>query len=131
VFGFSTFGRVYGTIICLSGLVNLCQPGIAALTKGPFHNNPIPVNTFLAAAGFIFGAALVSFVAFQGHKLKKKLEEEDDDMMTVTETNSVLDSLLEDDERRIGYGSFNPWGTSIQDGSVSGSVRGGSIRGHD
>lgn len=130
MFGFATFGRVYGTIICLSGLINLSQTGIDALTKSTFDGNPIPVNTFLAGTGFIVGSALVIFVGVQGHRLRKKLEEED--RMTYTETTSIMDSLLEDDDRRFGYGSFN-----YRDGSVVGSVRGGgsvlggSVRGHD
>ncbi|KAF2203476.1 MFS transporter-like protein Fmp42 [Delitschia confertaspora ATCC 74209] len=117
VFGFATFGRVYGTIICLSGLINLSQTGIYAVTKGAFHGNPIPVNTLMAIGGLIFGGALVAYVGIQVHRIKKKLEEEDN--YTVTETASVMDSLLEDDERRMGYGSFGHWG----DGSVAGSVR--------
>ncbi|GAB1201505.1 hypothetical protein APSETT445_000079 [Aspergillus pseudonomiae] len=62
VFGFGTFGRVYGTIICFSGLVNFAQYLLDYLTHGPFHGNPIPINIFLATAGLIVGATLVTFV---------------------------------------------------------------------
>ncbi|KAI7596624.1 hypothetical protein KC319_g23389, partial [Hortaea werneckii] len=48
VFGFATFGKIYGTIICLSGLVNLFQPAIDALNYDAFHGNPIPINSFFA-----------------------------------------------------------------------------------
>ncbi|KAF7587211.1 hypothetical protein BBP40_007548 [Aspergillus hancockii] len=34
VFGFATFGRVYGTIICFSGIVNFSQYGLDYLTHG-------------------------------------------------------------------------------------------------
>ncbi|KAF2011000.1 MFS general substrate transporter [Aaosphaeria arxii CBS 175.79] len=107
VFGFATFGRVYGTIVCVSGLFNLCQTAIDALTKRTFHGNPIPVNASLAVAGFIFGAALVLYVSIQVHRLRKKLDEEDAITVTNTEADSVLDSLMEEDEPR-GYGSFGP-----------------------
>jgi hypothetical protein len=104
VFGFATFGRVYGCIICFSGLINLCQTGIDALTKGPFGGNPIPVNIFLAASGFVFGTALVTYVTVQTYRMHKRLEDEDAMTCTNTEADSVLDSLLEEDEPR-DYGS--------------------------
>ncbi len=66
VFGFKTFGQVYGTIICLSGLVNLSQYGIDSLTLEAFHGNPTPVNVVLAVAGFGVGAVLVIFVWYEG-----------------------------------------------------------------
>jgi hypothetical protein len=112
VFGFATFGRVYGTIICVSGLVNLSQTGIDALTKGAFNGNPIPVNAFLAISGFLVGIALVTYVTVQVYRMRKKLDE--DDAMTVTNTDvgSIMESLLEEDEPR-GYGTVGrqrqPW----------------------
>ena len=66
VFGFKTFGQVYGAIICFSGLVNLSQYGIDSLTLEAFHGNPTPVNVVLAAAGFVVGSALVVFVWYKG-----------------------------------------------------------------
>ncbi|ORY16483.1 MFS transporter-like protein Fmp42 [Clohesyomyces aquaticus] len=109
VFGFATFGRVYGTIICFSGLINLSQPAIDALTKATFHGNPIPVNAFLATAGFLIGTTLVAFVGIQSHRILKRLENEDAITVTNTEadTLSILDSLLEQDEHEpIDYGSI-------------------------
>jgi hypothetical protein len=104
VFGFATFGRVYGSIIAGSGLINLSQTGIDALTKGPFGGNPIPINLFLSAAGFVVGVALVVYVSVQTYRMRKKLEDEDAMTVTNTEAGSVLDSLLEEDEPR-DYGS--------------------------
>jgi phosphatidylserine synthase len=62
VFGFATFGRVYGAIICFSGIANFSQYGLDALTHHTFDGNPIPINAALAIAGFIVGMALVIFV---------------------------------------------------------------------
>ncbi|KAL5340872.1 major facilitator superfamily domain-containing protein [Aspergillus crustosus] len=76
VFGFATFGRVYGTIICFSGLISFSQYGLDALTHGPFDDNPIPVNIILAVAGFVVGSILVAFVATAGHRLRAKMREE-------------------------------------------------------
>jgi len=112
VFGFATFGRVYGTIICISGMVNLSQTAIDALTKGLFGGNPIPVNVFLAAAAFIVGSALVIYVAVQVYRMRKKLDEEDAITVTNTDVGSIMESLLEEDELH-NYGTLNrqrqPW----------------------
>jgi hypothetical protein len=112
VFGFATFGRVYGTIICFSGLVNLSQTGIDALTKGHFHGNPIPVNVFLAASAFVIGTALVTYVTVQVYRMRQKLDEEDAITITNTDVGSIMESLLEEDEPR-SYGTVNrqrqPW----------------------
>ena len=106
VFGFATFGRVYGTIICVSGLVNMSQTGIDALTKGPFHGNPIPVNVFLAGSAFLIGTALVTYVTVQVYRMRKRLDEEDAITITNTDVGSIMESLLEEEEPR-NYGTVN------------------------
>lgn len=70
VFGFATFGRVYGTIICFSGLVNLTQPLIDAANHELFHDNPTPINITLSALGLVFGAALVGYVWVKGPQVR-------------------------------------------------------------
>ena len=72
VFGFQTFGTVYGTIICLSGLLNFSQSGLDYLFHETFHENPIPVNLILLALGLIVGVALVSYVAIKGKLFRMK-----------------------------------------------------------
>jgi len=94
VFGFATFGRVYGTIICLSGLVNFSQYGLDALTHGPFKENPIPINASLAVAGFVVGVALVSFVTIASRNHSSQEENNEDEREPL---------LLEEDE--LNYGS--------------------------
>jgi len=112
VFGFATFGRVYGTIICVSGLFNLSQTAIDALTKGLWHGNPVPINIILAALAFVIGTALVIYVSVQVYRMRKKLDEEDAITVTNTEVGSIMESLLEEDEPR-SYGTVNrqrqPW----------------------
>lgn len=56
---------MYGTIICLSGLVNLSQYGIDALTLEKFDGNSTPVNVVLAVTGFLVGVGLVTFIEYQ------------------------------------------------------------------
>ncbi|OTB13188.1 hypothetical protein K445DRAFT_25000 [Daldinia sp. EC12] len=75
IFGFATFGRIYGTITCLSGLVNFVQSGLDALTHGPLHGNPTPINAVMAAGGTILGAALTAYVVVQGRSFRRKLQQ--------------------------------------------------------
>ncbi|CDK28865.1 unnamed protein product [Kuraishia capsulata CBS 1993] len=68
VFGFETFGTVYGAIICFSGLCNLLQTLLDGLTHTVFHMNPIPVNVLLVSLTGIFGGLMVWFVKSEGTK---------------------------------------------------------------
>ncbi|KAK5137779.1 hypothetical protein LTR08_007351 [Meristemomyces frigidus] len=97
VFGFATFGKIYGTIICFSGLVNLFQPAIDAVNYDVFSGNPIPINVILAGLGFIFGVVLVGFVRMEGSKVQKTQAKEDAEWerkMRVPE--SIAESEFED-----------------------------------
>lgn len=51
VFGFRTFGTVYGLIICLSGIFNFSQSGLDVLFHETFNGNPVPVDLILLALG--------------------------------------------------------------------------------
>ncbi|KAE9981834.1 hypothetical protein EG327_006090 [Venturia inaequalis] len=62
VFGFATFGKVYGLIICMAGLFNFSQSALDALTHKVFENNPVPVNLMLLIIAVCVGGALVIFV---------------------------------------------------------------------
>lgn len=68
VFGFGTFGRIYGTLVCVSGLINLAQTGLDSITHDVLQGNPIPVNAALAAAGALSGAVLTVFVTVRGRE---------------------------------------------------------------
>ena len=76
VFGFATFGRVYGMIICLSGLVNFVQSGLDALTHGPLNGDPTPINIAMAVGGTILGLVLTIYVAVKTRDYKEELKEE-------------------------------------------------------
>lgn len=80
VFGFVTFGKVYGLIICVAGLFNFAQAGLDALTHKAFHNNPIPTNIILLTVAFVVGIALVGYVwrksiTLQEDKIKEEADE--------------------------------------------------------
>ncbi|KAK2743892.1 hypothetical protein FQN57_004515 [Myotisia sp. PD_48] len=69
IFGFQTFGRVYGLIICISGVFNFLQSPLEILTMTKFRQNPIPVNAILTSAGFVAGAVLVVFLWWKSRRL--------------------------------------------------------------
>lgn len=68
VFGFVTFGTVYGLIMSISGVLNMLQSVIDRLTKTYFHSNPIPINVILTAVTLLFGCSLVLYAKQQGEK---------------------------------------------------------------
>jgi len=77
VFGFATFGKVYGLIICLAGLFNFSAQGLDALTHHAFNNNPVPVNIILLSTAFAVGVLLVGYVWYQSRSIERDdLEEE-------------------------------------------------------
>lgn len=65
VFGFETFGRVYGVIICISGVFNLLQATLDKFTHQIFNGNPIPVNICLLLSTIIIGVALLTYIKTQ------------------------------------------------------------------
>jgi len=66
VFGFSTFGRIYGTIVSVSGIINLAQSGLDAITHEALDGDPTPINIAFAGAGVSVGAVLTVFVTVKG-----------------------------------------------------------------
>ena len=85
VFGFQTFGKVYGLIICLAGLLNFSQSGLDAMTHKVFHRDPFPVNIMLLVIALAAGVALVGYVYYQSRHLKRDaLEEEAEEAADTT-----------------------------------------------
>ncbi|KAI5861820.1 MFS general substrate transporter [Durotheca rogersii] len=72
VFGFATFGRVYGAVICLAGLFNLSQSALDLLRHRASAGDPVPVNLLLLAVGLVVGLCLVGYVAAQAARLRAK-----------------------------------------------------------
>lgn len=84
VFGFQTFGKVYGLMVCLAGVGNFVQPALDVLAFRVFRGNPVPGNLVLVVLGVVLGGALVGFVAwrvmhlrgYQGGKTRRSVEVE-------------------------------------------------------
>jgi MFS family permease len=85
VFGFRTFGTVYGFIICLAGLFNFSQSGLDALLHKVFNGNPVPVNLLLLMTALIIGTALCVFVGVKAYRFKRYglVEEAEDASETI------------------------------------------------
>ncbi|KAF7958479.1 hypothetical protein EAE96_002023 [Botrytis aclada] len=71
VFGFRTFGTVYGLIICLAGLLNFSQSGLDALLHKVFNGNPVPINGMLMGSALVVGIILCAFVGWKAYTLKR------------------------------------------------------------
>ncbi|TVY73391.1 Protein FMP42 [Lachnellula suecica] len=71
VFGFATFGTVYGLTICLAGLFNFSQSGLDTLLHKVFEGNPLPVNLILMGAALVVGIALCVFVGVKAYKAER------------------------------------------------------------
>lgn len=77
VFGFATFGKVYGLIICLAGLFNFSAQGLDALTHTRFGNDPVPVNVVLLSVALLVGVVLVGYVWRRAYAMEREeLEDE-------------------------------------------------------
>ncbi|CZT47428.1 related to MFS amino acid transporter [Rhynchosporium secalis] len=72
VFGFCTFGTVYGLIICLAGLFNFSQSGLDALLHKVFEGNPVPVNLILMGGALVVGIALVGYVGVRSWQIERE-----------------------------------------------------------
>lgn len=65
VFGFDTFGTVYGSIICISGAFNFFQSTLDKLTHTTFKMNPTPINAALVTITLIAGTVTILYVRKQ------------------------------------------------------------------
>lgn len=71
VFGFDTFGTVYGAIICFSGICNLLQLVMDRATHEVFHMNPTPINAILTGLTAVFGILLIHYVRSSELRLRR------------------------------------------------------------
>jgi hypothetical protein len=106
VFGYATFGTVYGAIICLSGLFTFTQSGLQALVHDMFDDDPEPMNLGLATLGLVLGVALVMYVDIQGREIQRS---------KAIAAMQAQQAVVNGDERTrlLGYGSLNGAGGGI------------------
>jgi MFS family permease len=105
VFGFATFGKVYGLIICLAGLFNFSAQGLDALTHHAFNNNPVPVNIILLSTAFAVGVTLVGYVWYRSRSIERDaLEEEAEEAREVLIPGADVDNTMREHGHQ-GYGT--------------------------
>ncbi|QEU60031.1 hypothetical protein KDRO_C05580 [Kluyveromyces lactis] len=68
IFGFETFGVVYGSMICVSGCLNFFQTYLDKLTHTTFNMNPTPVNVGLLATTVVISIALLGYIRTQSKR---------------------------------------------------------------
>lgn len=82
VFGFETFGILYGSIMSISGVLNFAQSNLDALTHTIFKMNPGPINYMLVAATALICVTTVVFIKYEADnygtnkKLASAIDEE-------------------------------------------------------
>lgn len=80
VFGFHTFGKVYGLMICLAGVLNFLQSALDAVTHKVFLGDPVPVNVIMLTVVQVVGSALVGYVWQKSRSMARtELEHEAED----------------------------------------------------
>lgn len=72
VFGFRTFGTVYGLVICLAGLFNFSQSGLDAIMHKLCNGNPVPVNIGLLLAALAAGTSLCIYVGIKAYRMERE-----------------------------------------------------------
>ncbi|KAI1126838.1 amino acid transporter [Nemania abortiva] len=77
VFGFKTFGRLYGAITCISGALSFSQYGLDALIHGPLDGNPTPINIILTITGTAVGLFLTVYVAIKSKGYREEILEDE------------------------------------------------------
>jgi hypothetical protein len=65
VFGFETFGTIYGSIMTVAGFANFLQMLLDRLTHTKFKMNPIPLNLLLLIITVFIGGTTVVYVIVQ------------------------------------------------------------------
>jgi MFS family permease len=93
VFGFHTFGKVYGLIICLAGLLNFVQSALDALRYKQFKGDPVPVNIILLVAVLLVGSLLVIFVYRKSRELRRAALGAEHEERTALEVSSDYSPL--------------------------------------
>ena len=97
VFGFASFGRIYGTLICASGFFSLSQSAIDKLMHGLLNGDPTLINMTMGIMGTAIGTALTVFIWVKGRNFVHFKEE-----MEIDQERQLLLGA-----EAIGYGTKN------------------------
>lgn len=94
VFGFDTFGKIYGFISTVSGLFNFGQSGLDHLTHRVLHRDPRPGNIGLVTVSTAVGAWFVWYVAKQARRIKRSALEFEAEQATALRMPGYASSFM-------------------------------------
>lgn len=100
VFGFETFGRVYGLVICTAGLFNFVQSALDYATYKHFDRDPTPINLILLAAALSVGVILVTYVGVKARSIQREMLEREAEAAAGSEREQLMPGTDEADMRR-------------------------------
>ena len=92
VYGFTTFGKVYGLITLTSGLFNFIQAWLLDVTRSQLNHDFTYANIGLTTAVFIFASLFPIYITLKHYKYNKerRLTRHDDDFSDSTSSLSSL-----------------------------------------
>ncbi|SCW01743.1 LAFE_0E06282g1_1 [Lachancea fermentati] len=92
VFGFETFGTVYGLLMCISGVCNMGQSLLDRMTHRTFNMDPTPVNSILVTITVVSAGCLLWYVNRESKIREEKMK--------------ILESIADpNDQEQTAYGS--------------------------
>ena len=124
VFGYATFGTVYGAIICLSGLFTFTQSGLQALLHDVFEDDPELINLGLATAGLVLGVILVMYLDIKGRDIQRQKTVAAMQAAAAASGGDERSRLLGLANQRSGYGSARSVSSMLGNGSGPVSMSG-------
>lgn len=93
IFGFETFGTVYGLLTCLCGICNLFQNYLDKLTHTKFHMDPTPVNIILVISTLISASALVVYIHSKRNQFNRKVSSSSGPLIIERNITNNYDSI--------------------------------------
>lgn len=100
VFGFVTFGKVYGLIICVAGVFNLLESPLDEARYMRFDGDPAPINAVLLVVAFLAGTGLLVYVYVGAKRLKReKIEESNGEGAEAGEESPLFSSTVDYETR--------------------------------
>lgn len=73
MFGFETFGRIYGFAVCISGLINFCQTGLENFIDINLKGDHTGVNIVMGTANTALCALLTGYVILKHRAAQSKM----------------------------------------------------------
>lgn len=96
VFGFDTFGKVYGLIICFAGLLNFSQSALDTATHKVFHSDPKPVNIMMLLIALVVGLILVGYIWHKSRLMaRESLEDEAENAIETPMSGAIRNGCSE------------------------------------